>query len=671
MNRQQAKILPRFAALFLLGATTIAASGQSFDFTGGGDGVSWHDDSNWRFGNAPSESGRATIQGSSNLNFDVRLGGPTVCRSLNVRSSTLNVDAPLNVDGEIILGGNEDWGFGVLEVTDDVTAERIVASNYSNIDFRSGVMTADFLTIRIGTFLPVGGSFSRSGATNFLDVGSLGVESTGMTVYGRDTVGQISVRDTRLRVFGNHQLAAFAASEGSSVLVRGNLVVDNGFSVASGSKVTLSRGTVESSVFGINHGADEQAVVVEQVGGHFSTGSLQVIGETEVTVTPDDFVANSLVANFGATINVERPLNLSTVLVSGGDINVDQSDGETIGLALETLPGLGGNLHIQFDDVASDDLDWGLRVNGNQVNLLQQLIADGSLTFGGGTSVPELIYDVDRYGPYTYLAIAGPLGEASLNNGILTVTGTTGPDEIMLTHNGSTASVQLNGQASQEFADVTRVIVDGGLGDDIIVAEYPVLTIRGGSGNDMLTALGNGKSRIIAGSGDDICVGGEGNDIIYGQAGMDEIRGQGGNDRLDGGPGLDQIEGGEGNDFIRGGVDRDTIKGGPGNDRLFGDAGSDRILGDAGRDTIFGGTGDDVIVGGNDDDTIRGNQGDDRLLGGSGNDGIFGDDGDDALFGGSGNDIMRGGGGNDTFRGDSGSDRFIGGTGTNTASDVE
>jgi Ca2+-binding RTX toxin-like protein len=96
--------------------------------------------------------------------------------------------------------------------------------------------------------------------------------------------------------------------------------------------------------------------------------------------------------------------------------------------------------------------------------------------------------------------------------------------------------------------DVTQVVVEGGLGDDIIDGSAQLnaaisLTLRGNDGNDMLT----------------------------GGAGKDILDGAGGNDELDGGAGKDLVLGGDGNDTMIGGADgkKDTFVGGSGADTLY------------------------------------------------------------------------------------------------------
>jgi Ca2+-binding RTX toxin-like protein len=78
------------------------------------------------------------------------------------------------------------------------------------------------------------------------------------------------------------------------------------------------------------------------------------------------------------------------------------------------------------------------------------------------------------------------------------------------------------------------------------------LTINTLAGDDIVSAssLAATSTRLILNGGteDDILVGSAGNDTINGDAGDDRIFGENGNDTLDGGADTDQIDGGAGID---------------------------------------------------------------------------------------------------------------------------
>ncbi len=98
-----------------------------------------------------------------------------------------------------------------------------------------------------------------------------------------------------------------------------------------------------------------------------------------------------------------------------------------------------------------------------------------------------------------------------------------------------------------------------------------------------------------------------------------------GNDLLIGTPSSDRISGFNGNDLLIGGNSDDILDGDAGNDRLFGNDGHDSLLGGDGRDFLVGETGDDLLDGGADNDNLIGSSGTDRfvLRQGDGRDTIF------------------------------------------------
>ncbi|MBD0328436.1 MAG: calcium-binding protein, partial [Pyrinomonadaceae bacterium] len=220
-----------------------------------------------------------------------------------------------------------------------------------------------------------------------------------------------------------------------------------------------------------------------------------------------------------------------------------------------------------------------------------------------------------------------------------------------------------------------RNLLDGGVGNDTIVAAYSTDSMVGGEGNDSLSGVFTQAS------------GGDGNDTLnasfanFGATTAALIT-------LDGGLGSDLLigntsagvtnfmNGGEGNDSIVFGTTRDRLIGTfGGNDTISyatgvnftglttpnvitDNLGSNFITGSNGRDSITTGAGDDILFGGptnlitpgvDGDDTLDAGAGNDTLLGGFGNDYLIGGDGNDSLGGGPGADTLIGGTGNDSF----------------------
>jgi Ca2+-binding RTX toxin-like protein len=103
------------------------------------------------------------------------------------------------------------------------------------------------------------------------------------------------------------------------------------------------------------------------------------------------------------------------------------------------------------------------------------------------------------------------------------------------------------------------VFIDGGGGNDHLIAGRGPATIVGDDGND----------KLIGGKGDDLLKGGAGNDLLIGGPGNDQLYGGDGNDKVVGGPGDDVLEGESGNDFLIGGSGNDQLSGGTGKDKLI------------------------------------------------------------------------------------------------------
>lgn len=93
------------------------------------------------------------------------------------------------------------------------------------------------------------------------------------------------------------------------------------------------------------------------------------------------------------------------------------------------------------------------------------------------------------------------------------------------------------------------------------------------------------------------------------------------------------LMGGDGNDHLRGGLSRDTLWGGRGDDLLVGVSGADELRGQRGNDTLLGNDGDDRLIGGAGDDSLSGGPGLDELLGGGGRNWMAGDRDTDLILG--------------------------------------
>jgi len=235
---------------------------------------------------------------------------------------------------------------------------------------------------------------------------------------------------------------------------------------------------------------------------------------------------------------------------------------------------------------------------------------------------------------------------ADLVNGLLTVVGTNGNDNIdvqVATSGPNAGQLQVDVNGAQNFFDVNLV---------------NTIQISGLSGNDQITVDDNVAI-------DTSINGGKGNDTIKGGSGSDTIHGDAGNDSIDGSDGDDVIFGDKGNDAILAGAGNDTADGGSGNDTIHGDDGDDTIRGNNGNDTLSGDANDDNIHGDNGKDSVNGDDGDDDVYGDNGSDSLDGGDDNDHLDGGNGRDDCHGGQGDDQLKGGRGHDQLDGDDGNN------
>ncbi|HEY7120034.1 MAG TPA: hypothetical protein VH475_25825 [Tepidisphaeraceae bacterium] len=110
---------------------------------------------------------------------------------------------------------------------------------------------------------------------------------------------------------------------------------------------------------------------------------------------------------------------------------------------------------------------------------------------------------------------------ASVQNGILSVTGTVNDDQIAVTSRRNVLTASVNGKTLGTFnaGKVDSIKLDGHAGDDVlsIGADVRSPAILGGNlGDDALFAIGSGASILIGGAGHDLLTGGIGENILIG-----------------------------------------------------------------------------------------------------------------------------------------------------------
>src|SRR5262249_29782831 len=105
------------------------------------------------------------------------------------------------------------------------------------------------------------------------------------------------------------------------------------------------------------------------------------------------------------------------------------------------------------------------------------------------------------------------------------------PSNVEFKQNVAGVGEVLTTTADGEYEQLVKIVVNGGSGDDTLVAYLGDDVINGFGGNDHLHGL----------AGNDQLNGGRGNDVLIGGAGNDQLDGGAGNDRLGGGAGADRF----------------------------------------------------------------------------------------------------------------------------------
>ena len=181
-----------------------------------------------------------------------------------------------------------------------------------------------------------------------------------------------------------------------------------------------------------------------------------------------------------------------------------------------------------------------------------------------------------------------------------------GGDGYAELHGGAGNDVLMGGS---QFNDLY-----GGDGNDTLTAGAGGGKLRGEAGNDVLDG-GTGTNWVYlyggldndtlilrlsgylnGGAGDDVLIAGGGYAILDGGDGADTLTGGAQYTDMTGGAGNDTLTAGAGGGILRGGLDDDHLLGNAGADVLNGGQGADWLAGAGGNDSLNGGTGNDTYV---------------------------------------------------------------------------
>jgi hypothetical protein len=176
-------------------------------------------------------------------------------------------------------------------------------------------------------------------------------------------------------------------------------------------------------------------------------------------------------------------------------------------------------------------------------------------------------------------------------NSTTTLTANSGDGHLLTVAKSAVTSVVMNGGTGADFmyvdtAVTVPVTINGGGGND---------TIRGGGGLNTIYAASGNVLVMTRGTASYVKVG-NGNATLDGGAGNDTLIAGNGNDSLDGGAGNDSITTGNGNDTLIGETGNDTLTAGNGTDVLNGGLGNDSIITGTGSDTVYPNYGTNTVV---------------------------------------------------------------------------
>jgi Ca2+-binding RTX toxin-like protein len=359
--------------------------------------------------------------------------------------------------------------------------------------------------------------------------------------------------------------------------------------------------------------------------------------------------------------------------------------------ATSELRDIDGNLLVSVTGVESYIILASGTITGGDGN--DTIIGHGTLSGGNGDDTLQA------------LGSAVMDGGAGNDTGIFLSTNT-GP--INFRYAGPNA-VTTEATTGTTFVNIENFHIEGGQGDDVMVAgggndtlvgSFGNNTLNGGAGDDFLQAL-NGNDKFIGGSGidtvsfnDPFFFASVTADLTTGKATGDGTDRLSGIENLTGGYFNDVLTGDDGNNVLDGGLavfggtpvfSYDVLNGGAGDDTLVlqksgwgaldgGDGNDTAVIDDSGSITLavtfeflgsaettvmYDGAFADYRVTGVENFQIQASQVNDTLTTGAGADKLTGNAGDDSLTSNAGDDILNGGRGADVLTSGSGFDTFV------------
>ena len=601
----------------------------------GGDGVSLRE----AIEAANNQRGRDTITFDSSLSgATIQLAGSQleITEYLDLDASSLaanvTIDAQQNSRAILISSTSDEFTIHSVNVMNGVAN----ATPQGNLGGGILFLSTDTLNIIDSTI-----SGNQSGSSSSGAVG----RGAGIWADGSVTLTNSTVHNNTAHFYG---VGGGISSEIGDVTITSSTISNNHSNKGGGIFTVEGQVTVKDSTISGNRTSRSSG----RGGGINSAGAVFV----ENSTITDNYTSAT---SSGGGIATASNLTVTNSIIAGNNTAFNTNPDLLVGGAINARFSLIGN-NKDTTLVESQTADSNGNLIGGTVGGVIDAMLDGLSDNGGPTQTHALLAgslarnagdpasssNVDQRQSARVSAGRIDMGAyelqtAELVNGILSVNGSNGRDNVTVRATGGQIRVQskLNLGSPQRTSEVhvfdTATVQSVSIrlhGENDVARISRNLTvgtlIDGGAGNDRLTG-GDASNTLLGGDGNDRLRGGNANDIIIGGAGDDRLLGRGGSDILSGMEGNDVLTGGAGDtpDFLIGGSGRDRLSGGAGSDLLIGhQVGGESdatILGTSLNQWIASPTGIPANLNFFTPDNVQ-----DQLIGGSGNDLLEGEPGD-------------------------------------------
>lgn len=372
-----------------------------------------------------------------------------------------------SVGGDVLI----DTGSTLAIATPLVTSGTLYLANGGGVTRSSQTITVDSVTLTgASSFQSIAGdsiqSASVGGGSTFTMNAAL--ELAGLTVSGDDGLGGpsafIAAAPLTISSGGNVQvsnggfLAASAAVTGdgvsSSLTVSGSgstlsvfapVSAFDSVAIDTGGFVELASGTIASGSLAISG-----SLAFDRTSGTYETDSLSLADGAAVDYGASDTITTNAVVGSAATLELKRDLTLTgaltladggaiirvlesidtqTLTVTGlstlallptdqvGQLSLSGGGGVSTVTQLElaslSITDAGSLLTLGAFDGVNGDLRYALRVYGDVQTQLSAYLVGGEISLGPAPQTPGVVYDVGRFGNFTYVGYVVAVPEPS------------------------------------------------------------------------------------------------------------------------------------------------------------------------------------------------------------------------------------------------------------------